>query len=92
MVICSGSDFCPVVSSGTAKAQVVVAVGRVVGVAVRRAHIARVVVPGPAADDTVRAGFSTTLPDTKVTGRPGFDQGGGGAIVPAAMRRHPHAR
>jgi hypothetical protein len=52
----------PVVSSGTAEADVVVAVVGVVLVAVSSTHVARVVVPGPAADDTVRAGFPTIVP------------------------------
>src|SRR5512143_1202864 len=59
----------PVVSSGTAEAQVVVAVVGVVVVAVRGAYVTRVVVPGPAAEDTVRAGFSITFPGNKATSR-----------------------
>lgn len=49
----------PVVSSGTAKADVVVAVARIVRVAVRAAHVLRVVVPGAATQHPVEAGFAT---------------------------------
>jgi hypothetical protein len=82
----------PVASSGTAKAVVVVAIVGVVRVAVRRPHVARVVVPGPAAQDTVRAGCSTAVPAIKIRGRIGLGQAGGAATVPAARRRRPRGR
>jgi hypothetical protein len=51
----------PLVSSGTAKAKVVVAVRRVVVVPVRSAHVTRVVDPRPAAHDAIRSAFSTDI-------------------------------
>nr|WP_298364789.1 hypothetical protein [Azospirillum sp.] len=55
----------PIVNSGAPKADVVVAVIRVVPIAVRGAGVPRVVVPGPAAKDALGVGVSTIirLPD-----------------------------
>lgn len=82
----------PIVSSETAKTEVVVAVVGVVVVAVRRPHVARVVVPGPAAQDTVRAGCSTAVPNGKIRGRTGRAQAGSAATVPVATWRRPRGR
>src|SRR4051812_4675778 len=60
---CGYSD--PLVSSGAAKAEVVVAIRRVVVVAVRRPHIARVVVPRHASDDAVRCTFTACLRNSR---------------------------
>jgi len=60
MLVCSGADIHPIVSSGTAKAEVLVPVAWIVRVAVRRARVPRVVVPGSTAHHALRAISSTS--------------------------------